>query len=316
MVVSQKRNMTLRAVIVMAVCAGVVACVNTTTSNDSGSSLTSVQAQAGVSPLSAPLLRAEGEGEDYDWQNDHIFVKLSTVESGGVLTLVQDNVKPGFDLALHLHDTHTEIFYVLDGEIDWTVNNESFTTTAGSVVYVPGGVPHGASSDAGGKMLMFYAPAGFDNMLAAIEGSSWIQRINPIAISRRQKKYDFRKASAGQEAAGNGPQAVYLREGEGSQSTDETGDSTLKLSSEQTHGLATLIEQNLKPGAKRESTRPTDYLEVLFVLEGEIEVAFADQVQVASAGATVFFPSGITADVVSSSGAKLLAYQTPNTIVK
>lgn len=138
----------------------------------------------------APRYLAAGVGRDYEWGKDHLFVKLSSAQTGGLLTLIEDNLKPGFDLGLHLHRRHTEIFYILDGEVEFIIGDKSITATKGAVIYVPPGTPHAAKSPKGAKMLMFYTPGGFDEMLAEISQSSLIQRINPIANARLNEKYD------------------------------------------------------------------------------------------------------------------------------
>lgn len=138
----------------------------------------------------APRYLAAGEGKNYEWGKDHLFVKLSNAQTGGLCTLIEDNLKPGFDLGLHMHRKHTEIFYILDGEVEFTVGDKSVTATRGAVIYVPHGTPHAVKSAKGGKMLMFYTPGGFDEMLVEISEASLIQRINPMAKARLNEKYD------------------------------------------------------------------------------------------------------------------------------
>ena len=45
-----------------------------------------------------PRYLAPGEGKNYEWGKDHIFVKLSSGETGGLATVIEDNLKPGFKL--------------------------------------------------------------------------------------------------------------------------------------------------------------------------------------------------------------------------
>ena len=137
-----------------------------------------------------PRYLAPGEGKDYEWGQDHIFVKLSSAETGGLATVIEDNLKPGFKLGRHLHRKHTEIFYILDGEVEFTVGEKSISATAGAVIYLPPGTPHAVKSTKGGKMLMFYSPGGFDEMLTEISEASLIQRFNPLENARRNEKYD------------------------------------------------------------------------------------------------------------------------------
>ncbi|MEL6748223.1 MAG: cupin domain-containing protein, partial [Pseudomonadota bacterium] len=86
--------------------------------------------------------RAPGEGPNYDWANDHTFVKVSAGETGGAYTLMEDNLKATFALGLHVHHTHAETFYILIGSVDFFIDDTWFSAPAGSTLHVPPGVPH------------------------------------------------------------------------------------------------------------------------------------------------------------------------------
>ena len=170
------------------------ACADPVQARDTGSNNAATPAVPGGAHAAAsgPVSRylAPGEGKNYEWGQDHIFVKLSSAETGGLATVIEDNLKPGFKLGRHLHRKHTEIFYILDGEVEFTVGDKSFMATAGAVIYLPPGTPHAVKSPKGGKMLMFYTPGGFDEMLTEISEASLFQRFNPLANARRNEKYD------------------------------------------------------------------------------------------------------------------------------
>ena len=44
-----------------------------------------------------------GEGENYNYSQDHCFIKLSSRDTNGELCFVEDTLKPGFHLARHHH---------------------------------------------------------------------------------------------------------------------------------------------------------------------------------------------------------------------
>lgn len=83
-----------------------------------------------------------GGGDNYDWANDHVYVKAPLEVSDGRVTLVEDTLKPGFLLARHHHRTMLEIFYILDGVVTFTYDDEVVEAAAGSTVIVPPGVWH------------------------------------------------------------------------------------------------------------------------------------------------------------------------------
>ena len=75
-----------------------------------------------------------GQGKSYDWSKDHIFVKSTLDLSDGRLTLVEDRLKPGFSLARHHHRKMIEIFYVLDGAVEFIFDDESVVATPGTTL--------------------------------------------------------------------------------------------------------------------------------------------------------------------------------------
>jgi len=78
-----------------------------------------------------------GGGPDYDWANDHIYVKTTCDYADGRVTVVEDTLKPGFRLARHYHRNMTEIFYVLEGEVTFNFSDETVVTSRGMTINIP-----------------------------------------------------------------------------------------------------------------------------------------------------------------------------------
>jgi quercetin dioxygenase-like cupin family protein len=106
-----------------------------------------------------------GGGQDYDYSMDHCFVKLASEDTNGELALVEDELKPGFKLARHHHKKMTEVFYVLDGEIEFKFDDETVTLTRGDTLTVPPNVWHAAECKNGGRMLTIFKNGRFDEYL-------------------------------------------------------------------------------------------------------------------------------------------------------
>jgi quercetin dioxygenase-like cupin family protein len=112
-----------------------------------------------------------GQGPNYEWTNDHTFVKVGTGASGGAYTLMEDNLKATFALGLHLHRQHAETFYILDGSVDFYVDGTWMTAGPGATLHIPPGIPHACTitpGREGGRMLMIFQPSGFDLYLAEL----------------------------------------------------------------------------------------------------------------------------------------------------
>ena len=132
-------------------------------------------------------------GTNYDWENDHTYVKVSAEDTGGAYTLMEDNLKPTFALGLHRHDHHAETFYFLEGAVDFYVDGNWIKALPGATIHVPPGVPH-ACRTAGGapaKMLMIYQPSGFDGFLAELGQMTEADFANDAKMAALNAKYDI-----------------------------------------------------------------------------------------------------------------------------
>src|SRR5271155_5802877 len=96
-----------------------------------------------------------GGGKDYDWSNDHVFVKTTVDLTDGRVTVVEDTLKPGFDLARHYHKRMTEIFYILDGEVAFAFDEQPDPVMAapGMVINIPPHVWHHVTSAKGARLI-------------------------------------------------------------------------------------------------------------------------------------------------------------------
>ncbi len=103
-----------------------------------------------------------GAGENYNYAQDHCFIKLSSKRTNGELSFVEDTLKPGFYLGRHHHKIMTEVFYILEGEVELIFDDESITAGPGDTITVPPNVWHAAKCEKGGKMLTIFKNGQFD----------------------------------------------------------------------------------------------------------------------------------------------------------
>jgi len=103
-----------------------------------------------------------GEGENYNYSQDHCFVKLSSHHTNGELCFIEDTLKPGFHLGRHYHKIMTETFYILEGEVEFIFDDETIIAKVGDTVTAPPFVWHEAKCEAGGKMLTIFKNGQFD----------------------------------------------------------------------------------------------------------------------------------------------------------
>lgn len=134
-----------------------------------------------------------GAGTNYDWENDHTFVKVGAADTGGAYTLMEDNLKASFALGLHKHESHAETFYFLEGVVDFYVDGDWIEATPGTTIHVPPGVPHACrvANDSPAKMLMIFQPSGFDLFLAEMGNMTEADFSNEDKTAALNAKYDI-----------------------------------------------------------------------------------------------------------------------------
>jgi mannose-6-phosphate isomerase-like protein (cupin superfamily) len=132
-----------------------------------------------------------GQGKNYDWSKDHVFVKSSLDLSGGRLTLVEDLLKPGFLLARHHHKKMIEIFYILEGAVEFAFDDETILATPGTTLNVPPEVWHEVRSPQGAKLLTIFSPGGFDKYLEELVALTEGQYADAQFMKHLSERYDI-----------------------------------------------------------------------------------------------------------------------------
>ena len=113
-----------------------------------------------------------GHGENYNYSQDHCFIKLSSNHTNGELCFVEDTLKPGFHLGRHHHKIMTEVFYILEGEVELIFDDETVHCQVGDTITVPPNVWHEAKCEQGGKMLTIFKNGQFDLYLERLSKMS------------------------------------------------------------------------------------------------------------------------------------------------
>ena len=130
------------------------------------------------------------ENREYEWENDHIFVKTMGVLTDGRVSMVEDTIKPGFHLPRHHHKKMVEVFYMLEGELTMIFDDETLVLKPGMTLNVPTGVWHEAKSENGGKMLSLFSPSGFEDYLAVLDGMDPADFEDAAKMKALSEEYD------------------------------------------------------------------------------------------------------------------------------
>ncbi|MCF6471491.1 cupin domain-containing protein [Nonomuraea sp. MG754425] len=97
-------------------------------------------------------------------------VKLGEAETGGALTLIEQECPPGFATPWHVHRHDDEAFYVLSGTVRLYCDERSWQAGAGAFVLLPRRRPHAFANreDAPLRLLQLTWPAGFEHFAAEV----------------------------------------------------------------------------------------------------------------------------------------------------
>jgi quercetin dioxygenase-like cupin family protein len=91
-------------------------------------------------------------------------------DTNGKYALFEALVGPGGGPPPHAHSREEEGFYILEGEITFTINGERVVVKAGTFANMPVGTPHSFKNETARptRMLISVAPAGLEKMFMEV----------------------------------------------------------------------------------------------------------------------------------------------------
>lgn len=99
------------------------------------------------------------------WHLGSLFRWLATArDTGGAFALAEVQVRAGAEPPPHVHANEEESFYVLEGDVEFTVGEETHRVRSGGFLVLPRGQAHGfrvRSSSA--RMLLMVTPGGLED---------------------------------------------------------------------------------------------------------------------------------------------------------
>ncbi|MGK7376996.1 quercetin 2,3-dioxygenase [Planococcus sp. 1R117A] len=107
---------------------------------------------------------AQGEGKAYWFIGTLLEMKATAEDTKGVFSLVESLHPPGYATPMHVHQNEDEIFYVLEGEVAFTVGEKTIMAKPGTFLYAPRGIAHMYKSEGTvpSRILIMLTPAGME----------------------------------------------------------------------------------------------------------------------------------------------------------
>jgi mannose-6-phosphate isomerase-like protein (cupin superfamily) len=131
-----------------------------------------------------------GEGKFLTARGSDMFFKAVAATTSGTFSLMERTLPPGGRKPPpHLHAHCEEVYYVLDGCVEFSVGHRNYFGAPRSFVLVPRGVPHtfGNGGDGPARLLVLHAPpldAYFEELQALWSGAIAPTREEELALMR------------------------------------------------------------------------------------------------------------------------------------
>ena len=191
----------------------------------------------------------------------------------------------------HTHRMHADVFYVLDGELEFRLGDETVRVPAGSCVGAPQALVHGFRNpgDVPARYLNVHAPGVF------ARGSSTGEP------PEHRDTFGVDEGSADVRPVGNGP-------GDGDRLRKEHRLALVKLVLPELDVLDYFVSPEYDGAGKHMHLRHAD---CFYVLEGELELRVDDEVIRAGPGMSVVVPPGVAHEFTSVGRARFLNVHAP-----
>ena len=111
------------------------------------------------------LHRPVATGPAFWGPGDHYTFLVTGEESGGAYFAMEALVPPGGGPPPHIHTREDETFYVLEGEVEFLLGDETIDAGPGDFVNIPRGTVHRFKNTGSEtvKLILTFTPAGIEN---------------------------------------------------------------------------------------------------------------------------------------------------------
>lgn len=101
---------------------------------------------------------------------NHLSLKQTSETSDGRTCFADGTVMPGGEVPAHTHAREDELFYIMQGAIDFMLEGRKVNAEAGTFIRVPRGVVHGFrnATNTPARMLNIHTPGGFEKFFRGV----------------------------------------------------------------------------------------------------------------------------------------------------
>jgi quercetin dioxygenase-like cupin family protein len=116
------------------------------------------------------FLSASAEADGSWFLGCRTWTLATSAQTGGALGVIEQEIEPGFGSPYHVHRHEDEAFYVLEGEIRFFSEGQTWVAGPGGFAFLPRGIPHGfrVEGSATARVVLLVTPGGFDGFVAEL----------------------------------------------------------------------------------------------------------------------------------------------------
>ena len=113
-----------------------------------------------------PMLTRHGDGEARWWFACLAEIKVTSQQTGGLLSIIEITEPPNAAGPLHVHHREDESFWILEGDVTFQIGDETIEAHTGDFAFGPRGIPHRYTvGETGCRMLFIMTPGGFEQLI-------------------------------------------------------------------------------------------------------------------------------------------------------
>jgi mannose-6-phosphate isomerase-like protein (cupin superfamily) len=119
-----------------------------------------------------PLISLPGEGDKIEANGIEIFLKAKTHQTNGLWSMIEYVLPPSLPAPpAHFHKKTQEMFYVLEGKLQFTLDGKIIDAPSGTLVVVPEGAIHTFKNSTNDKVRfqVWFSPGGMEQYFLDVQ---------------------------------------------------------------------------------------------------------------------------------------------------
>ncbi len=141
-----------------------------------------------------PLVVLPGGGDRLSIPGNEFVHKVKSADTNNVFSVIQIITQPGKGVDLHIHEKEDELVYLLQGEIEVTLGDQTMLAVPGVTALLPRGIAHGYTNvgDTPSILIDTILPGSFDNYFAELSELYKAGEPSEHDIDALSEKYSIR----------------------------------------------------------------------------------------------------------------------------